>query len=355
MKKEIVAGKKVTTKSGLQTQYEKLLQYIEQNKAAQKNLAEGFRAIVPRIHKEIQPLISKRDALFRQRLLRLDELANEISLDKHNRECFEAYMTEQASQLLDRSGFGDRDLLELAKKYAGESGVRSEEQLTLTAQLLQDELGFEVDAEKLMNQGVDNFMREHADKIQQKRSERREAEEAEEMRNFDPSVKKRVNKQEEALKQDAKAIYLRLVKKCHPDREPDEAEKIRKTELIQRVAQAYQENDFLMLLKLQIEYLEEEETDASFLAENMLTRYNKILQKQLDEIKAEIDSLKHSSMGLFEDFFDQHNKFSERKFRSFKKSIREQAEFFQWDLNESKKYEEGWFKDRIKEIKTYQQ
>lgn len=355
MKAGIIVRRKASTKSRLQTRYEKLLQDIEQNKAAQKNLEEGLRAAVPRIQKEIRPLLSERDALFRQRLLRLDELADEIGLGKYNREWFETYMIEQTGELLDRIGFGDEGLRDLLEKYAGESIMPDAEEMEPIIQQFKDELGIDLDAEELISKGMDNFMREHADEIQQKMAERREAEEAEEVRNFDPSAKKKGDKQQEALKQDAKAIYMRLVKKYHPDREPDEAEKGRKTELIQRVTQAYQENDFLTLLKLQIEYLEEEETDASFLAEDMLKRYNKILLKQLNEIKGEIDFLKYSSMGLFEDFFDRNDKFSERKFRSFKKNVREQTAIIQADINESKKREKGWFKDRIKEIKAYQQ
>ncbi len=145
------------------------------------------------------------------------------------------------------------------------------------------------------------------------------------------------------------------MKKYHPDREPDEAAKAHKTELIQRVTNAYQENDFLTLLKLQIEYLEEEEADASFLAEDMLKRYNKILQKQLNEIKQEVDYLKYSSMGMYEDFFGVGDKFSERKFKNFKKKLREEISLIQDDLNASNKRKKSWFKERIKAIKAYQQ
>ena len=41
-----------------------------------------------------------------------------------------------------------------------------------------------------------------------------------------------------------------LVKALHPDREPDEAEKLRKTELLKQVTTAYQANELLTLLRL---------------------------------------------------------------------------------------------------------
>lgn len=355
-KQGLVNQKKATTKSRLQARYEKLLKDIEENQALQQNMEQGLRAVVPRIQSEMRPLLSERDELLRSRLLRLDELADELGIGKYNRDWFEGYMADQASELLNKNGYGDEVLKELFEKYAGESLLPDEEDLAPMAQQFKDEFGIDIDLREMVDKGVDNFMREHSEDIQKKMFEKREAEEAEDLKNFDPSAaQKKVNKQQQALLQDAKAIYLRLVKKYHPDRETDEAAKVQKTELIQRVTKAYQENDFLTLLKLQIEYLEEEEADASFLAEDMLKRYNKILQKQLNEIKEEIDFLRYSSMGLFEDFFDKNNAFSERKFKSFKKKLREEITMIQADLNDSRKRKKGWFKDWIKEIKAYQQ
>jgi len=355
MKKDLVAKKQASTKSKLQKRYEKLLQDIEDNQAARKNLEEGMKMVVPRIQSEIRPLTSERDALMRKRLLRLDELADELGIGKYNQEWFDEYMIEQTGELMNRVGFGDQELKNVFEKYAGESILPDEETMAPMAQQFRDEFGIEVDLKEMMDMGVDNFLNERGEEIRKKMFERQEAEDAEEMNNFDPSAKKKVSKQQQALMQDAKAIYLRLVKKYHPDREPDEAAKAQKTELIQRVTNAYQENDFLTLLKLQIEYLEEEEADASFLAEDMLKRYNKILQKQLDEIKQEIDYLKYSSMGMYEDFFGVGDKFSERKFKNFKKKLREEINLIQEDLNASNKRKKGWFKDRIKAIKAYQQ
>lgn len=305
MSEQLAATKKASVKSKLQARYEELLEDIEHTKAAQKNLEDGLRAIMPRIMKEIRPLLSQRDALIRQRLLRLDELADELGPGKYDRVWLDAYLSEQAGHVFDRSGSVDNAFADLVRKYVGEI--------------------------KMLGEAV-----------------------AESGKNFDPLIKKQANKQQEALKQDARAIYLRLVKKYHPDRELNEADKGWKTELVQRVAQAHQENDFLTLLKLQIEYLEEEETDARFLAEDMLRRYSKILQRQLDDIKDEVDYLRAGSMGVLEEFFNWNDTFSERKFRNFKKSVRAQSAAIQADLNNSKTYAETWFKEWVKAIKAYQ-
>ncbi len=355
MKKDLVTKKQSTTKSKLQTRYEKLLKDIEDNNAARENLEEGMKTVVPRIRSEIRPLMKQRDILVKKRLLRLDELADELGIGKYNQEWFDEYMAEQTGEMLNRVGFGDEELKNLFEKYAGEALLPDGKALAPMAQQFRDEFGIDVDLQEMIDKGVDNFLNEHGEEIRRKMFEKQEAAEAEEMNNFDPAAKKKISKQQQALMQDAKAIYLRLVKKYHPDREPDEAARVQKTELIQRVTSAYQENDFLTLLKLQIEYLEEEEVDASYLAEDMLKRYNKILQKQLNEIQQEIDYLKYSNMGLYEEFFGLGDKFSERKFKNFKKSLRQELIQIQDDLNASKKNKTDWFKDWIREIKAYQQ
>ena len=59
---------------------------------------------------------------------------------------------------------------------------------------------------------------------------------------------------EKMLKSLRRCFYLDLVKTFHPDRELDEAEKIRKTAIMQRVTDAYEKNDLLVLLELQLEF-----------------------------------------------------------------------------------------------------
>ncbi|MPR33374.1 J domain-containing protein [Salmonirosea aquatica] len=355
MKQRLVYKKRATTKSKLQARYEKLLKDIGESQSLHHTLEQGLREVVPRIQSELRPLIGRRDELLRSRLLRLDELADELGIGKYDRPWFDGYMADQASELLKKNGYGDEILKELFEKYAGEPLLSDEKNLAPIARQLKDELGIDMDLREMVDKGVDTFVKEHSEEIRKKMLEKWETGQAEDLKNFEPDAPLQVDKQQQALLQDARAIYLRLVKKYHPDRETDEAAKIQKTELIQRVTKAYQENDFLALLKLQIEYLEEEEADAFWLAEDMLKRYNKILQKQLNEIRKEVDFLKHSSMGLREEFFDQTHAFSERKFKNFKKKLRAEITMIQADLNDSRKHQKSWFKDWTPEIKAYQQ
>jgi hypothetical protein len=79
-------------------------------------------------------------------------------------------------------------------------------------------------------------------------------------------------------------VYMELVKTFHPDRETDEAEKQRKTETMQRITKAYQANNLLDLLKLQMELEQIDRSGLENLNKNQLSYYNKILRQQIEEL-----------------------------------------------------------------------
>ena len=81
-----------------------------------------------------------------------------------------------------------------------------------------------------------------------------------------------------------RTLYLDLVKHLHPDREPDEAEKIRKTKLMQRVTTAYEANELLTLLRLQLELQRIDQSHLENLAESQLRYYNQLLREQAREL-----------------------------------------------------------------------
>ena len=85
---------------------------------------------------------------------------------------------------------------------------------------------------------------------------------------------------ERAVRQTVRELFRRLASALHPDREPDVAERARKTGLMQRVNQAYARNDVMELLAIQIEI---EQIDATHLAkasEERLGHFCTVLAEQ---------------------------------------------------------------------------
>jgi vacuolar-type H+-ATPase subunit H len=106
----------------------------------------------------------------------------------------------------------------------------------------------------------------------------------------------------------------------------------------------------MALLRLQVEYIEDNENEAHALADDMIVRYNKILQSQLNELNMELSMAKMSSQGLFEDFFDQNHEFSEKLFEKKKKEIEDTITNIKANIEESKVQKKGWFKQWLKEL-----
>lgn len=90
------------------------------------------------------------------------------------------------------------------------------------------------------------------------------------------------------LSQSIRAVYRKLASALHPDREPDAAERDRKTQLMQQVNQAYEKNDLLRLLELQLELEHIDQNALNGISAERLKHYNQILKEQLLELDQEL-------------------------------------------------------------------
>lgn len=91
--------------------------------------------------------------------------------------------------------------------------------------------------------------------------------------------------------QSVREVFRKLASALHPDRASDDAERIRRHELMQRVNHAYDEGDLLTLLGLQFEI---EQIDAAHLAGVSAARighYNKVLREQVRELEQELAAI----------------------------------------------------------------
>lgn len=99
--------------------------------------------------------------------------------------------------------------------------------------------------------------------------------------------------EETRLKQSVRHIFRKLASVLHPDRETDPAERDRKNALMQRANVAYAADDLLGLLELQFEIAQVSEASLDAQGEEQIKQYNKLLSKQLKEVRAEIAGLEY--------------------------------------------------------------
>ncbi|WP_166170449.1 molecular chaperone DnaJ [Acinetobacter sp. SA01] len=118
-------------------------------------------------------------------------------------------------------------------------------------------------------------------------------------------LKRQQEKLEQAAKlaeQSLKTVYLKIAATIHPDREPDEAKKVEKTEMLQRANEAYAAQDLFYLLKLQIQIEQNRGATHKGLSAEQVKFYKLALnaqsQKLDDQIEEMIQSLSWNKKAL---------------------------------------------------------
>ena len=105
--------------------------------------------------------------------------------------------------------------------------------------------------------------------------------------------------EEKQMSQSIRDVYRKLASALHPDREPDPAERERKTALMQRVNEAYEKGNLLQLLELQLQLEHIDQAHLATLGGERLKHYIKILKGQLEELEMEIRHIKHGLAAEF--------------------------------------------------------
>jgi hypothetical protein len=133
--------------------------------------------------------------------------------------------------------------------------------------------------------------------------------------------------QPEDASQTIRAVYRKLASALHPDREPDDTQRARKTALMQRVNVAYGARHLLDLLQLQLEIEQIDTHSIAAMGEDALRRYNLVLAEQLDELRQETQD---TERGLRLQLGLGHG--AEPTPARMTKAIREQARALQQDI-----------------------
>lgn len=195
---------------------------------------------------------------------------------------------------------GMEELKDLYNKYSdsdfdSENQAANEEMGEMMKSLFKEITGIELDddvdvssPEKLEAALKAKIAEHHEQQTEQQRL-------AEEKRSKRKKTAKQLEKEakakqeEQNISKSIQEVYRRLASSLHPDREPDEAERQRKTKIMQEVNIAYSKKDLLHLLELQLELEHIDQAQLNNIAEERLKYFNKVLQEQLKELQQEIE------------------------------------------------------------------
>lgn len=207
-------------------------------------------------NKELQPIIHKIKSLKLRQVNVLDHLFNTRNFSKNEFKRIRQEIIQVIELILDQFPLGSEDEDHLFTLLSFHKGVSKD----VTQQ---------------------KYQQIHLDDVQP------ETDETEEPKSFEEQkIASLGRKSLEKMTQSIRSIYISLVKKLHPDKEPDENEKIRKTEVVKQLTEAYENKDLLSLLLLQSKYQISKEKDLKD-----LRSYNQILEEQVSTLEEEYSAL----------------------------------------------------------------
>ena len=88
-----------------------------------------------------------------------------------------------------------------------------------------------------------------------------------------------------------RTIFRQLASALHPDREPDESERLRKTGLMSEVNAAYEKNDLTTLLRLQMQVTQVTPQSTARMADDKLQAMSLLLKEQVTALEDDLDQL----------------------------------------------------------------
>ncbi len=136
---------------------------------------------------------------------------------------------------------------------------------------------------------------------QAKRDEKREARRAEKAKT-DPKAQAKLASQEQAAQEaqsSLKNIYRQLARQLHPDRAENDEQRALNHDLMSEVNAAYDKQDLLTLLKLQLKASQIDASAMNSVAEDKLKAWTALLRAQAKELNADVTSLRMQMMGEF--------------------------------------------------------
>ncbi|MDP2827719.1 MAG: molecular chaperone DnaJ [Sulfuricellaceae bacterium] len=269
-----------------QKTFNSLIKQIEKKRAQLAEWEAAIAAYQQKHASEMMPLATKAVDLQVELVRKLDHAIGQKGLTKTERRMIRDLITELAGGLV-----GQRDDAELKAIYNkhSQSDYDSEEAAYMGGMktMLEESLGFELGDDVDISSPEDVLQRLYAQfEAEQQAQEEGRAKKKKTAKQLAKEAKQEAEEKQTSLS--IREVYRKLTSALHPDREPDPQERARKTALMQRANLAYEKNNLLQLLELQLELEHIDQAAINNLSEDRLKHYNKILREQLGELDQEI-------------------------------------------------------------------
>lgn len=272
-----------------QRRFNQLTKKIDALKQQLREWQEGVSAYDRAVAADYMPLMDAFDAQRRDFAYLLDQAHDNKLFKKRDKAKLRHLICTLVDELLARKD--DAELKALHDRYSDVTFDEKNEVAGDTAKvMMEDMFGIEFPDEIDVNdpEQVRAYAQRRLDEAQAKAESRRAK-----LKKSPRQVEREQRQEAEALniRKSIQDVYRKLAAALHPDRERDDTQRQRKTELMQRVNVAYNKKDLLQLLELQLEVEQVDQLRADRISDERLVHYNKVLNEQCKELQGEIDAI----------------------------------------------------------------
>ena len=277
------------TLSKAQKQFNTLVKKIETLKAQLVEWRDDVPRHNERLRREYDPLFNTYNTLRFELVLLLDCACTEKRLSKNERKKLRQLIPSITAELMTEQP--SEAVKALHDKYSDmDYDEQNEDVDDAVKSMLKEVLGIDIGDDVDINnpEQLQDLLK------QQARTERERIQEHQQQSDAHRTKRKKTARQidtEQQQKADAvqvqkslQEVFRKLVAALHPDRAPDDAERARRTELMQRVNVAYGKKDLLQLLELQIQIEPVGKANISAQTDERLKHYNKLLKEQSEAL-----------------------------------------------------------------------
>lgn len=305
----VIQPKQGKTMSRLQRQFNQRIQRIQKLKREIETVEKAIPEIRSLIHQELQPVQDKIVEIKAQIVRRLDKAWNMKFFRSKEKEKLQDFILHHTYDLI--HDHGRQELEPIYDKHAPTSYQEEETLVKETSKGMASEMfksffGVDLDLEDV---DIDDFGQVSEKLFESMEEKTRQEQTKKERKKTKAQLAKEEKLKEETanISKTSRAVYTRLVKEFHPDKERDEEKKMWKTETMKRVTQAYKQDDFFGLLSLEIELMQGSAHDIGELPDKQLKYYTKMLKDQVQELEMQLDVIQnppppfHTMAHLFRD------------------------------------------------------
>ena len=284
--------------------FNKLIGQIQQ----QRDLLAQWQQFDVRYHQrlaaELQPAQAKLTASRLVLLRLLDQLHSdqqaEPRLSKPQRRKLRAWIPQLAATVLEDGP--DAEAEAVFDRYSDVSHADQQQIELAEAEAMFGHILGEEMIEGHQAESVEELMRHAADGMARAQAERAAGQPQARSAKAQAAEQRKAEAAEQAAQQAGQSVreaFRKLASALHPDRETDPAAREHKTRLMQQANQAYERNDLLTLLSMQLDLEQIDGQHLANLPEERLAHYNRVLREQLAALQQELgECTAHFRVGM---------------------------------------------------------